>query len=284
MNRKIRLSVIVMFIAGALNLSAQTNISTETDSLSYSYGFSMAKQGLEQYIINQLGISKTDTQKVESFLKGLSDGLMGKVGEKSYTSGVAVAGQISGMADNMVKQAGMEELNMELINQGIRDVLLDSPSRISNTDEFINSKMKELNERKHSGKINESKAFMEENKSKPGVTALPSGLQYKILVQGNGEIPTREDKVKVHYRGTLTDGTQFDSSYDRGEPIVFGVEQVIAGWTEALQLMPVGSKWELFIPYDLAYGERDTPQVPAYSNLIFEVELLDIEKENSGDE
>ncbi len=120
-------------------------------------------------------------------------------------------------------------------------------------------------------------AFLEENAKKDGVTALPSGLQYEVLVKGNGAKPTAKDKVKVHYHGTLLDGTVFDSSVERGEPATFGVSQVIKGWTEALQLMPVGSKWKLFIPADLAYGSRGSGKIGPMEMLIFEVELIDIE-------
>lgn len=121
--------------------------------------------------------------------------------------------------------------------------------------------------------------FLKENAKREGVITLKSGLQYEIMVEGNGVIPTAKDKVKVHYHGTLIDGSVFDSSVQRGEPAVFGVTQVIQGWVEALQLMPVGSKWKLFIPYNLAYGERGAgSMIQPYSALIFEVELLDIVK------
>ncbi len=123
----------------------------------------------------------------------------------------------------------------------------------------------------------EGQKFLEENSKKEGVVILPSGLRYKILVQGTGISPKPEDKVKVHYTGTLIDGTKFDSSYDRNEPAVFGVTQVIKGWTEALQLMKVGDKWQLFIPSELAYGENGAGNVIGPNEvLIFEVELLDV--------
>jgi len=121
-------------------------------------------------------------------------------------------------------------------------------------------------------------AFMAENAKREGVVTLPSGLQYEIIRAGNGAIPADTDQVKVHYHGTLINGTVFDSSVDRGEPAVFGVTQVIPGWTEALQLMPVGSKWRLYVPYDLAYGATDRGTIKPFSNLIFDVELLGIEK------
>jgi FKBP-type peptidyl-prolyl cis-trans isomerase FklB len=123
----------------------------------------------------------------------------------------------------------------------------------------------------------EGEAFLAENKKKEGVKTLPSGLQYKVIKEGTGKSPKATDKVSTHYRGTLIDGTEFDSSYKRGQPATFPVNGVIPGWTEALQLMKVGSKWQLFIPSKLAYGERGAPPVIGpYSVLIFTVELLAI--------
>jgi len=128
----------------------------------------------------------------------------------------------------------------------------------------------------------EGEAFLAANKTKEGVVTLPSGLQYKILTQGTGPKPTASDSVVCNYRGTLISGTEFDSSYKRGEPATFPVSGVIKGWTEALQLMPVGSKWQLFIPSDLAYGERSpAPEIGPDSTLIFEVELLSIQNKSA---
>ena len=129
----------------------------------------------------------------------------------------------------------------------------------------------------------EGAAFLAANKSKDGVITLPSGLQYKILTQGTGPKPTAGDSVVCNYRGTLINGTEFDSSHKRGEPATFPVSGVIKGWTEALQLMPVGSKWQLFVPSDLAYGERSpAPEIGPDSTLIFEVELLSIQNRSAG--
>jgi FKBP-type peptidyl-prolyl cis-trans isomerase FklB len=130
----------------------------------------------------------------------------------------------------------------------------------------------------------EGEAFLAANKAKDGVVALPSGLQYKILTAGTGPKPTTSDSVVCNYRGTLINGTEFDSSYKRGEPATFPVSGVIKGWTEALQLMPVGSKWQLFVPSDLAYGERSPdPSIGPNSTLIFEVELLSIKNKDAAD-
>jgi FKBP-type peptidyl-prolyl cis-trans isomerase len=127
--------------------------------------------------------------------------------------------------------------------------------------------------------LEEGNAFLEQNKTREGVTTTESGLQYEILTEGTGAIPTAEDQVRVHYHGTTIDGTVFDSSVERGEPAVFGVTQVIPGWTEALQLMPVGSKWKIYLPSSIAYGERGAgADIKPNSALIFEVELLEIVK------
>ncbi|HUB87181.1 MAG TPA: FKBP-type peptidyl-prolyl cis-trans isomerase [Verrucomicrobiae bacterium] len=124
-------------------------------------------------------------------------------------------------------------------------------------------------------------AFLAQNKSQPGVVTLPDGLEYKVITEGIGASPTADDIVTVNYRGTLLNGTEFDSSYKRGEPAQFRLNGVIPGWTEALQKMKVGSKWQLFIPSDLAYGERGMGNIPPNSTLIFEVELLSIENPNA---
>jgi len=121
-------------------------------------------------------------------------------------------------------------------------------------------------------------AYLEANKAKEGVKVLPSGLQYKVIKEGTGNTPTADDKVKTHYRGTLINGTEFDSSYKRNKPAEFPVKGVIKGWTEALQLMKEGGKWELYIPANLAYGQRGRPNIPANSTLIFEIELLEVTK------
>ena len=134
-------------------------------------------------------------------------------------------------------------------------------------------------EKKYADNKAAGEKFLTENKTKEGVVTTPSGLQYKIITKGTGEIPADSSKVKVNYKGTLIDGTEFDSSYKRKEPATFRANQVIKGWTEALTMMPVGSKWELYIPQELAYGARETGgQIKPFSTLIFEVELVGIEK------
>ncbi len=168
--------------------------------------------------------------------------------------------------------------------QGLIDAA-DTSSKQLLTDEQIQSVMIAYQQKmiakaqEKAGKVKQDgEKFLAENKTKTDIITLPSGLQYKVVTMGKGKNPKASSEVKVHYRGTLVDGTEFDNSYKRGEPIVFPVGGVIPGWTEALQLMSVGSKWQLFIPSDLAYGDRPTGQIPPGSVLIFEVELLDIVK------
>lgn len=184
------------------------------------------------------------------------------------------------------KKQGIE-IRVEPLMQGLTDVLKDKKLILSQGEiqqvmmSFQKRKQAEQQERqKTEGTINltEGKAFLEKNKKNKGVKELPSGLQYKIIKNGTGEIPTADSKVKTHYRGTLINGTEFDSSYKRNKPAEFPVRGVIKGWTEALQLMKEGAKWELYIPANLAYGERGRPSIPPNSTLIFEIELLEIVK------
>ncbi|MDA8714532.1 FKBP-type peptidyl-prolyl cis-trans isomerase [Flavobacteriales bacterium] len=176
---------------------------------------------------------------------------------------------------------GMEALNTDAIAQAMSDVLGGSELKMTEEEcmQIVTGYMQAAEAQKSQGVIEAGKKFLEENGKRSSVVTLSSGLQYEIMTEGNGPKPVATDKVKTHYHGTLLNGDVFDSSVDRGEPISFPVNGVIKGWTEALQLMPVGSKWKLFIPYDLAYGERGAgAQIGPFSTLIFEVELIDIEK------
>jgi len=183
---------------------------------------------------------------------------------------------------------GISNINSEILTQTIKTSLKGGKASFSpeEANKFIGEYFQVIMaEKQKEGELKgavvreEGEKFLEENKKKTGVITTESGLQYEILKAGTGPKPLATDKVKTHYHGTLINGTIFDSSVDRGEPIEFPVGGVIKGWTEALQLMPVGSKWKLFIPYQLAYGERGAgAQIPAYSALVFEVELLEIVK------
>lgn len=190
----------------------------------------------------------------------------------SYALGVNVA-------DN-VKRQGLEEVNPEAIAQGFADYYADDSLLIAPQEaiQMLQQHFQGIQQAKTDEAMQEGLTFLAQNASREEVTELPSGLQYEVLKEGNGPKPALTDKVKTHYHGTLIDGTVFDSSVERGEPISFAVQGVIPGWTEALQLMPVGSKWKLYIPSNLAYGPRGQGQkIGPNSTLIFEIELLAIE-------
>lgn len=191
----------------------------------------------------------------------------------SYALGLSLGNNLLG--------SGVADLNVAELTTGIQDVLDKKQPKISyqEAQEVINKYFEELQGKAFEKNVNEGKAFLEANGKRGEVVTLKSGLQYEILKEGNGPIPKANNTVKVHYHGTLIDGTVFDSSVQRGQPATFGVTQVISGWVEALQLMPVGSKWKLFIPSNLAYGSQGAGQhIGPHTTLIFDVELLGIEK------
>jgi len=183
-------------------------------------------------------------------------------------------------------EANTEGLDIDVIIAGLKEGFAGKEGRL--TEEEMIAAMQGFSERRQASmqkkreemtSKNKAKGadFLAANKAKEGVVELESGLQYKIITEGSGAKPSAEDTVTVHYRGSLMDGTVFDSSVERGEPATFALNRVISGWTEGLQLMPIGSKWELYIPADLAYGERGAGVIEPYATLIFEVELLAIE-------
>jgi FKBP-type peptidyl-prolyl cis-trans isomerase FklB len=191
----------------------------------------------------------------------------------SYSLGVSIGKNL--------KAQGLDSINTELLGKAFTDVfnngtLLVTPEK---ADQVLTEYFNKLQKAKVEKNIKEGQRFLEENKKKPGVVTLPSGLEYIVLKEGDGPIPKETDKVTTHYHGTLLDGTVFDSSVDRGQPASFPVNGVIKGWVEALQLMKTGSKWKLFVPSNLAYGERGAGgSIGPNATLIFEVELISIDK------
>lgn len=191
----------------------------------------------------------------------------------SYALGMSIA--------NNILASGIKNLEIEEFSKAIKAVLEGNKTEIEQTEaqSLLNTYFDKLQKEQTSKLKEEGSKFLAENAKKEGVVTLPSGLQYKVITEGKGEKPTATQSVKCHYEGTLLNGQKFDSSYDRNEPATFGVNQVIKGWVEALQLMGVGSKWKLFIPSELAYGEQGAGQsIPPFSTLIFDVELLEIVK------
>ncbi len=190
----------------------------------------------------------------------------------SYSLGIAIG--------QTLKSAGIQEINEKLFNLAISDVLSGKETLISSqqTNNIIQAYVMKMRGELAKRNLEEGRKFLAENSKKEGIVTLPSGLQYKIIKEGSGDSPTIKDKVTCHYQGSLINGKVFDSSYERGEPVQFPLNGVIQGWTEALQLMKPGAKWILYIPSELAYGEQNVPGIEPNSVLIFEVELLSVEK------
>lgn len=269
---------------------AGKHFKNEADSLSYA---------LALYSTNEI-MGRVKNTNYDLFAKGLTDVYRGtvlkgviaekkKVLEDYFKSGKFKTDSSKGSGTSEIKnykdklsyilgndfgisfEQKFKDLNLDLLTKGIKDVE-------ANTKLITNKEASDiLNKIYGKMMVKEQSAWLEENKNKPGVQVTASGLQYKAIRMGDGPQPKATDKVKVHYRGTLISGKQFDSSYDRGQPASFGLNQVIKGWTEGLQLMKVGAKYEFYIPYNLGYGERGTRGIPPFSTLKFEVELLAIE-------
>lgn len=276
--------------AGLASCTAQSpkaNLKTDIDSLSYSIGMSQT-QGLKGYLVGRLDV---DTAYMADFIKGLNEGAS-KTSKKdiAYMAGLQIGQQISnqmmkGINQELFAGDSTKTISKENFMAGFIAGTLEKTNvmTMETAQEYTRTAMDAIKEKAMAEKYADNKAagekFLEENKAKEGVQTTPSGLQYKVITEGKGEVPADTCKVKVHYKGTLIDGTEFDSSYKRNEPSTFRANQVIKGWTEALTMMPVGSKWELYIPQNLAYGSRESGQIKPFSTLVFEVELLGIEKE-----
>ena len=288
--KKIVLFAAIAAAAGLASCTAQApkaNLKSEIDSLSYSMGVNQTN-GLMDFVKGTMGI---DSVHMADFMKGLLDGVQPtSKKEKAYLVGVQVGQQISDdrMFNNYNKQLFDNDSTLSLSKDDFIAGFIESVKgkavfTMNDARNFIQTHAETIKAKTLEKKYADNKAagekFLAENKTKEGVITTESGLQYKIIKVGKGEIPTNTSTVKVNYKGTLIDGTEFDSSYKRNEPASFRADQVIKGWTEALTMMPVGSKWELYIPQELAYGSRDTGgQIKPFSTLIFEVELLGIEK------
>ena len=244
-----------------------------TDSINYAFGMLNGDQ-MRMYLL----ANDTDGTAQKDFIENINKAM--KV--RARNPQLVMMGKQIGSAIREQEPTGllgMENVatNFELIKQGFVNGMYDYDTQFDSrtAGEYIENTMTQI---KYGEAIAAGKKFLEENKLKEGVVTTESGLQYEVIKMGKGAKPTATDKVKVHYHGTLTDGTVFDSSVDRGEPITFALNQVIPGWTEGVQLMPVGSKFRFYVPQELGYGARQAGSIPPYSTLIFEVELLGIEK------
>lgn len=280
-------------MAAAIGFSAcsgqapKANMKSDIDSLSYALGMSQT-QGLQQYLMQRYNV---DTTQIADFIKGVTEGAAATTKkDMAYMAGLQIGQQLGKqMVEGLNREIFMGDSTKSISKENLLAGFIDGVNKnyklmtLESSTEYTQKSMEAIKERFTAEKYADNKAagekFLAENKTKEGVQTTPSGLQYKVITEGKGAIPTKDSSVKVHYKGTLIDGTEFDSSYSRNEPAVFRANQVIKGWTEALTMMPVGSKWELYIPQELAYGARQTGgQIQPYSTLVFEVELLSIEK------
>ena len=290
-------AVVAMF---AMSMTAATKkkakkapaVEVKVDTISahdFSYLIGKANtMGLKNYLVQRLGI---DTAFIADFVKGFDAANMTEADKrmKARLAGLEIREQVEQqIIPQMEKQIddSLKVIDSKLFLSGFRAGISGEndliPISMDSTQAVVRKQMTYYHnarmERKYGANRKAGEEFLKENGKKKDVVTTKSGLQYKVLVKGEGEIPTATQRVKVNYEGHLIDGTEFDSSYKRNEPTTFACNQVIKGWTEALTLMPVGSKWELYIPQELAYGDRESGKIPPYSTLIFTVELLSIEK------
>ena len=268
---------------GCGNSTPKANLKSDVDTLSYVFGMART-QGLKEYL-SQTGV---DTTYMADFIKGLNEGANSGDDKKkaAYYAGIQIGQQIanqwvSGMnrelfGDDSTKTISLKNLMAGFVS-GIKAnglMTVDSANVIAQSL-MQTIKAKEL-EKTYGSNKEAGEKFLAANAKKDGVKTLPSGVQYKVIKEGNGAIPADTSLVKVHYEGKTVEGKVFDSSYERGEPINLRCNQTIKGWTDAMVHMPAGSVWEVYIPQDLAYGEREQGDIKPFSALIFEIELLEV--------
>jgi FKBP-type peptidyl-prolyl cis-trans isomerase FklB len=261
-------------------------LNNSSDSVSYTAGMAITN-GLIPFLIQQQGV---DTAYMAEFVKGFKEVINAGTDPKmkAYVAGLDIATQVRDrMLPSMVKDFTdtPDSIVTSLVYRGFIDALTnDTTVYKQSVAELFFHKKQEANKAAKEEKLygpnrDAGRKFLAENAKKEGVVVLPSGLQYKVLVKGEGEIPQKSEKVFVNYEGRFIDGKVFDASNKHGDkPVELRTDQVIKGWTEALTMMPVGSKWQLYIPYELAYGERDMGEIKPYSALVFDVELVGIDK------
>jgi FKBP-type peptidyl-prolyl cis-trans isomerase FklB len=287
-----KLNIVFMIIASVAVMSSCTsgsvpkaNLKTDMDSLSYAVGVARS-EGLYDYLL-QMGI---DSAQMKDFVKGFLEGATVKAESKknAYIIGLGIGQQVGvnmfdALNQQLLGEGAAESMDKNTFLAGFLAAPFDQKNLkmdIFEAQAYTEAKAQEIQARQmealYGGNRDAGVKFLEDNKRNSDVTVLESGLQYKVITQGRGRIPTAENMVRVNYHGTLIDGTVFDSSVDRGAPAEFYVTGVIQGWVEALQLMPVGSKWILYIPQELAYRSDNMGTIQPFSTLIFEVELLDI--------
>ena len=277
-------AAVMMYSCG--NGTPKANLKTDIDTVSYAIGMAQT-QGLKDYLVGRLGV---DTAYMDDFIKGLNEGANAGDDKKkaAYYAGIQIGQQISNQmvkginhelfGDDSTKSISLKNFMAGFVAGTIGKgglMTVDSAGQVAQ-DMMRAIKAKNL-EKEFGGNKKEGEKFLAENAKKEGVKVLPSGVQYKVLKEGTGAIPADTSRVKVHYEGKTLDGKVFDSSYKRGQPADFRANQVIKGWTDALTNMPAGSIWEVYIPQELAYGERQQgADIKPFSMLIFKIELIEV--------
>ena len=279
------LAIAVASFVASCGKSSSNNANLKNDVDSFSYAIGMAQtQGLKMYL-TQMDI---DTTYMDAFIKGLNEGANAGDNKKkaAYYMGIQIGQQISnrmvkGINHELFGDDSTKTISLKNFMAGfIQGVHGKGIMTIEQANQVAQQKMMAIKskymEEKYGAAKKKGEEWMAANAKKEGVKTLPSGVQYKVIKEGNGEMPKDTSLVKVHYEGKLIDGTVFDSSYKNGQPVSMRVNQVIKGWTEALVHMPAGSVWEVYIPQELAYGEREAGQIKPYSPLIFKIELISV--------
>nr|WP_302349733.1 FKBP-type peptidyl-prolyl cis-trans isomerase [uncultured Prevotella sp.] len=288
--KKLFIGAMMMAFAAATfvscgNSTPKADLKDEVDTLSYAMGMAQT-QGLKEYLSDRLQI---DTAYMDDFIKGLNDGANAGDDKKkaAYYAGIQIGQQISNQmvkginhevfGDDSTKTISLKNFMAGFVSgtTGKKGLMTVEQAAQVAQAKMMAIKAKNMEKEYGPNKVAGEK-FLAANKKKPGVVTLPSGVQYKVIKEGNGPMPKDTSMVKVQYEGKTIDGKVFDSSYKRGEPISLRANQVIKGWTEALVHMPVGSVWEVYIPQNLAYGEREQGQIKPFSVLIFKIELVSL--------
>lgn len=288
--KKLFIGAMMMAFAAATfvscgNSTPKADLKDEVDTLSYAMGMAQT-QGLKEYLSDRLQI---DTAYMDDFIKGLNDGANAGDDKKkaAYYAGIQIGQQISNQmvkginhevfGDDSTKTISLKNFMAGFVSgtTGKKGLMTVEQAAQVAQAKMMAIKAKNMEKEYGPNKVAGEK-FLAANKKKPGVVTLPSGVQYKVIKEGNGPMPKDTSMVKVQYEGKTIDGKVFDSSYKRGEPVSLRANQVIKGWTEALVHMPVGSVWEVYSPQNLAYGEREQGQIKPFSVLIFKIELVSL--------
>ena len=278
-------AVAAIMIASCGNGTPRASLKSDVDTMSYAIGMAQT-QGLKEYLVGSMGV---DTAYIAEFIKGLNEGVNAGENKKkaAYFAGIQIGQQIStrmvkGINHELFGEDSTQTISLKNFMAGFISAVTGKKGLMTmdQAQETATQKMQEIKAREMEKKYGENKAagekFLAENAKKEGVKTLDGGVQYKVIKEGTGAIPTDTSLVKVHYEGRLINDTIFDSSYKRGEPATFRANQVIKGWTEALCHMPAGSVWEVYIPQEQAYGERQQNKIDPFSALIFKIELLEV--------